>query len=305
MRPFIPSLQSLLAFEAAARHLSFTRAAEELVVTQTAISHQIKALEERLETKLFTRKRNTLALTPAATEYLRSVGEAISLLAIASENARKKAVSSVLVIACLPAYAVHCLLPKLPEFQRLNPDITVHVSTSSNFHEFESNAYDVAIRYGSGRWNGMRSDLLHNEEFFPVCSPRLYQAVGATDPGLSESERLSRFIRIRTYFYALYQDDWPSWLEAVGYGNVQFSGEAVFQLQLMSQAAAVEGMGLAIGRTPLVDRDLAQGKLVAPFDARVRSSSNYFLTSTVAKTKLRRVERFREWALANLGSVQS
>ncbi len=302
MRPFIPSLQSLLAFESAARHLSFTRAAQELSVTQTAISHQIKALEERLEIKLFTRRRNTLALTPAATEYLRSVSEAISMLAIASDNTRKKMVNTVLVISCLPAYAVHCLIPRLPEFQLLYPDITVHLSTSANFDEFHSNTYDVAIRYGSGRWSGMRADLIHGEEFFPVCSPRLLQAM---EDGGDEAERLARFVRIRTYFYSLYQDDWPAWLEAAGHSRVRFAGESVFQLQLTSQAAAAEGMGLAIGRTPLINRDMARGTLVAPFQTRVASSSSYFVTSTTAKAKLRRVELFREWALENLGLEQA
>jgi LysR family transcriptional regulator, glycine cleavage system transcriptional activator len=297
MRPFIPSLQSLLAFESAARHLSFTRAAQELSVTQTAISHQIKALEDRLEIKLFTRKRNTLALTPAATEYLRSVSEAISMLAIASDNTRKKVVNTVLVIACLPAYAVHCLIPRLPDFQRRHPDITVHLSTSANFDEFDNNTHDVSIRYGSGRWSGMRADLLHGETFFPVCSPQLLESLGSEG---SEAERLARFVRIRTYFYSLYQDDWPAWLDAAGHSHVRFAGESVFQLQLTSQAAAVEGMGLAIGRTPLIDRDLARGTLVAPFGTRVASSSSYFLASTAAKSKLRRVELFREWALANL-----
>ncbi len=297
MRPFIPPLQSLLAFEAAARHLSFTRAAQELSVTQTAVSHQIKALEDKLELKLFTRKRNTLALTPGAVEYLRAVSEAISLLAIASENTRRKAVNTTLQIACLPAYALHCLIPKLPEFQRAHPDITVHLSTSANFDAFDSNAFDVAIRYGSGRWSGMRADLLHGESFFPVCSPALSQAVG-TEGG--DAERLARYARIRTYFYSLYQDDWPAWLEAAELSQVRFAGESVFQLQLTSQAAAVEGVGLAIGRTPLVNRDLARGALVAPFDTRVESSSSYFLTSTLAKSKLARVMKFRDWALAHL-----
>lgn len=296
MRPFIPSLQSLLAFESAARHLSFTRAAEELAVTQTAISHQIKALEERLELTLFTRKRNTLALTPAATEYLRVVSEAISMLAIASDNTRRKRVNAVLVIACLPAYSVHCLIPRLPDFQRRHPDITVHLSTSANFNEFDSNSYDVAVRYGSGRWAGVRADLLHGEEFFPVCSPELAKAVGAG----SEEERLARFTRIRTYFYSLYQDDWPAWLEAAGHSHVRFWGEAVFQLQLTSQAGAVEGAGLAIGRTPLVNRALERGALVRPFEVKVRSNSSYYVASTTAKSKLRRVELFREWALEHL-----
>lgn len=297
MRPFIPSLQSLMAFESAARHLSFTRAAQELSVTQTAISHQIKALEDRLEIKLFTRRRNTLALTPAATEYLRSVSEAISLLAIASDNTRKKKVNAMLVIACLPAYAVHCLIPRLPDFQRRHPDITLHLSTSPNFDEFHSNAFDVAIRYGSGRWNGIRADLLQGEQFFPVCSPALLREIGRDG---SDAERLARFVRIRTYFYSLYQDDWPAWLEAAGHSQVRFAGEAVFQLQVTSQSAAIEGVGLAIGRTPLVNRELARGTLVEPFSVRVTSNSSYYLASTTAKAKLPQVEAFRAWALASL-----
>lgn len=299
MRPFIPSLQSLLAFEAAARHLSFTRAAQELDVTQTAISHQIKTLEERLDTKLFVRRRNELTLTPAAVEYLRSVNEAISMLAIASDRTRRKKANVVLAVACLPTYAVKCLIPRLPDFQRAYPEFTVHLSTSSNFDDFENNAHDVAIRYGSGRWSGMRAEHIQGEEFFPVCAPHLLDEVGRDGP---IAERLKRFTRIRTYFYSLYQDDWPAWLDAAGCSSVQFAGEAVFHLQLTSLAAAVEGGGIAIGRTPLVNRDLLRGHLVEPFDLRVTSGSGYYVVSSAAKAKLRKVEQFREWALEHLGA---
>ncbi|WP_230461728.1 MULTISPECIES: LysR substrate-binding domain-containing protein [Burkholderia cepacia complex] len=302
MRPFIPSLQSLIAFESAARHLSFTKAARELDITQTAISHQVKTLEDRLDTKLFVRQRNMLTLTPAAVEYLRSVNEAISMLAIASENTRKKKANTVLTIACLPTYAVKCLIPKLPDFQRKHPDIALHLSTSSNFDDFESNNYDVAIRYGAGRWGGMRADLIQGEEFFPVCSPRLLEEIGSHG---SIEDKLARFVRIRTYFYSLYQDDWPAWLDAAGYSEVNFAGEAVFQLQLTSLTAAIEGSGLAIGRTPLVDRDLVQGTLVQPFGPRVSSGSSYYITSTMAKAKVGKVELFREWALTQLTHVDT
>lgn len=300
MRPFIPSLQSLLAFEAAARHLSFTRAAQELEVTQTAVSHQIKTLEERLDTRLFVRRRNMLSLTPAAVEYLRSVNEAISLLAIASDRARMKKANTVLTVTCLPTYAVKCLIPMLPDFQRRHPEITLHLSTSSNFNDFENDSQDIAIRYGSGRWTGVRAQHIQGEEFFPVCAPPLLDEIGRDG---TVAERLARFTRIRTYFYSLYQDDWPAWLDAAGCSSVKFAGEAVFHLQLTSLAAAVEGGGIAIGRTPLVDRDLARGSLVAPFDLRIPSASGYYVVSTAAKAKLRKVELFREWALEHLGEA--
>lgn len=203
-----------------------------------------------------------------------------------------------LTVTCLPTYAVKCLIPALPEFQRAYPDVTVHVATSSTFNEFDRNSYDVAIRYGSGRWASARSDRLHGEEFFPVCSPAVLEEAGKFG---SVAEGLARMRQIRTYFYSMYQDDWPAWLEAAVREPVEFAGESVFHLQLTSLAAACDGVGIAIGRTPLVDSDLASGKLVAPFDVRVPSSSAYFVSSPDDKARTKKVELFREWALARLG----
>lgn len=298
MRPYIPSLQSLLAFEAAARHLSFTKAAQDLHLTQTAISHQIKTLEERLGTKLFVRKRNMLTLTAAAHEYLRSVNESINLLSMATDRICKSEAKTILTVTCLPTYAVKCLIPALPEFQSACPDITLHLTTSNTFDVFAKNFYDVAIRYGSGHWASMRTDRLHGEEFFPVCAPSILQQAGHFD---SIAEGLSRMRQVRTYFYSMYQDDWPNWLEAAGLDGVAFAGESVFHLQLTSLEAAIGGLGIAIGRTPLVDAELARGTLVQPFQLRVPSSSAYFIASPSNKAKLKKVELFREWALERLG----
>ncbi|WP_420224253.1 transcriptional regulator GcvA [Pigmentiphaga litoralis] len=297
MRPYLPSLQSLLAFEAAARHLSFTRAAQELELTQTAISHQIKTLEDRLGTKLFVRVRNALSLTPAAREYLVSVNDAISVLSLATERTRKNKTNTVLTVTCLPTYATTCLIPALPDFQARHPDITVHLATSATFDEFERNTYDVAIRYGSGRWPSVRADLLHTEQFFPVCAPRLLEGLEGRQP----VEVLKALRQVRTYFYSMYQDDWPKWLEAAGLPHAEFHGESVFHLQLTSLSAAVEGVGIAIGRTPLINRDLARGQLVEPFDVRVSSSSSYYVTSPTSKSKQDKVRAFRDWALAHFG----
>jgi LysR family glycine cleavage system transcriptional activator len=298
MRPYIPSLQSLLAFEAAARHLSFTKAAQDLHLTQTAISHQIKTLEERLETKLFVRKRNVLVLTAAAHDYLRIVNESINLLAMGTERIRKSDEKIVLTVACLPTYAVKCLIPALPEFQKAHPEISLRISTSNTFDVFQKNSYDVAIRYGLGHWPSMRIDRLRGEEFFPVCAPSILQEAGHFS---SIAEGLSRMRQVRTYFYSTYEDDWPIWLEAAGLDRVEFAGESVFHLQLTSLEAAVSGLGIAIGRTPLVDGDLARGSLIQPFSLRIPSSSAYFITSPSNKAKLKKVELFREWAMVRLG----
>ncbi|TAM01196.1 MAG: transcriptional regulator GcvA, partial [Pusillimonas sp.] len=299
MRPYLPSLQSLLAFEATARHLSFTKAAQELKLTQTAISHQIKNLEDQLGVKLFVRQRSMLKLTSAAHEYLLSVSEAINLLATATNATKRQKATTVLTIACLPTYATRCLIPVLPQFQSLHPEITVHVMTSAVFTDFDRDNYDVAIRYGAGHWNAARSDLLREEEFFPVCAPQLLQ--GRRGP-VEGPALLAKLRQIRTYFYSMYQDGWPAWLEAAGYGSVHFSGESVFHMQLTSLEAAVTGGGIAIGRTPLVDDYLASGRLVAPFSVRVKSPSSYYLTSPVGKLRLKKVEAFRQWALTRLGA---
>lgn len=291
----LPSMQTLLVFQAAARHLSFTKAGQELNLTQTAVSHQIKNLENILGVKLFVRKRNSLTLTTAAQDYLASITQAINIVSSATNNTKHSQSSTTLSIVCLPTYAVQCLIPILPEFQRLHPEISLQLRVSSDFSEFEGANYDVAIRYGSGSWQAFRSDLLHVEEFFPVCSPQLIPGRKA-----SEIELLNQLPKIRTYFYSMFQDDWAAWLEAAGHTGVSFSNTSVFHMHLASLEAANAGCGLAIGRTPLVDRYLANGSIVAPFRTRAKSRSAYYLTSPAGKEELPNIKQFREWILARV-----
>lgn len=299
-KPFIPSTQSLLGFQAAARYLSFTRAAHELGLTQTAISHQIKVLEDQLGTELFVREKNGLSLTPAAEVYLRDVAQALEQLAVASENVRRGTTKVTLTVACLPTYAVKCLIPHLKDFQDKHPDIVVKLFTIASFDEFAADQFDIGIRYGSGRWEGMRADLLHEEEYFPVCAPSQLETADSSE---SLTESMSRWTRIRTYYYSLYQDDWPAWMNAAGYEDLRFATESIFHLQLTSLAAAIEGGGIAIGRTPLVDADLAKNRLVEPFKFRVKSSSSYYVVSTKRKSEIAKVRSFRDWTLNRLRSL--
>lgn len=288
---------SLLAFEAASRHLSFTTAGRELDLTQTAISHQIKNLEERLGTRLFVRRRNALQLTVAGRQYLESVREAINMLHGATSRAKREKTTELLTISCLPAYATLCLIPALPDFQRRHPEITLQVLTSQTFDQFKRRSYDVAFRYGTGRWSGLRSDLLQEEEIFPVCTRQMAKTIDAREP----NEGLASLTQIRTYFSSAYKDDWPAWLEASGVGLIDFSAEAIFNLQLTSLQAAVDGVGIGLGRTPLVDAHLASGALVAPLEFRLRTGSGYFLVSPEDKAEQEKVCLFREWALERLG----
>src|SRR2546430_10277627 len=167
----LPSLNGLRAFEAAARHLSFTQAASELNVTQTAISHQIKRLEQELGIRLFVRQNRALALTPEAKDYLPGVRAAFNDLRLATDRVLRKDNDHVLTVSTLASLAAKWLLPRLSAFQEAHPDIDVRITTSTGLVDFRSGDVDAAIRYGRGHWPGLRAAWLMADEMFPVCRP--------------------------------------------------------------------------------------------------------------------------------------
>src|SRR6202790_2648123 len=169
----LPSLNGLRAFEAAARHLSFTVAASELNVTQTAISHQIRRLEEELGIRLFIRQNRALALTPEARDYLPGVRAAFNDLRYATERVLRRDNDHVLTVSTLASLAAKWLLPRLSAFQEAHPGIDVRITTSTSLVEFKNDDVDAAIRYGRGKWPGLRADWLMADRLFPVCSPAL------------------------------------------------------------------------------------------------------------------------------------
>src|ERR1041385_9177390 len=173
MTPRLPSLNGLRAFEAAARHLSFTQAASELNVTQTAISHQIRRLEEELGLRLFIRKNRALALTPQARDSLPGVRAAFTDLRLATDRLLRKGDDNVLTVSTLASLAAKWLLPRLTAFQEAHPGIDVRITTSTALVDFRGGDVDAAIRYGRGQWPGVRADWLMADELFPVCSPAL------------------------------------------------------------------------------------------------------------------------------------
>src|SRR5258708_29319322 len=169
----LPSLNGLRAFEAAARHLSFTQAASELNVTQTAISHQIKRLEEELGVRLFVRQNRALTLTPQAQDYLPGIRAAFNDLRLATDRLLRKDDDHVLTVSTLASLAAKWLLPRLTAFQEAHPGIDVRITTSTNLVDFQRDNVDAAIRYGRGQWAGLRADWLMADELFPGCSPAL------------------------------------------------------------------------------------------------------------------------------------
>src|SRR6201996_7131031 len=205
----LPSLNGLRAFEAAARHLSFTVAAAELNVTQTAISHQIRRLEEELGIRLFVRKNRALALTPEARDYLPGVRAAFNDLRLATDRLLRKDDGNVLTISTLASLAAKWLLPRLSAFQEAHPGIDVRITTSTSLVDFQRDKVDAAIRYGRGHWPGLRAHWLTADELFPVCSPALL----AGNRPLRMPDDLRDHVLLTT---STNGDDWRQWLTAAG-----------------------------------------------------------------------------------------
>jgi LysR family transcriptional regulator, glycine cleavage system transcriptional activator len=293
MTEWLPSLNGLRAFEAAARHLSFTRAADELSVTQTAISHQIRRLEEQLGLRLFLRQKRALALTREAETYLPSVRAAFEDLRRATERLRRDGDGHLLTVSTVATLAAKWLVPRLASFQEAHPGIEVRISTSPNLVDFRREAIDLAIRYGRGNWPGLRADWLMAEDIFPVCSPALLKG----PVPLREPADLARHTLLHVTGY---RDDWRFWLTSFGLpASVTGGPSLTFDVALMALQAAIDGLGVAIGRTPYVEADLAAGRLVKPFDMSLPGAAGFYVVSPTETADAPKIAAFREWLVAS------
>ncbi len=293
MKRWLPSLNGLRAFEAAARHQSFTRAAEELSVTQTAVSHQIRTLEERLGLKLFERRGPALRLTKAAKNYLPSVRSAFDELYDATERLMGRDGDATLTVSTLTSFAVKWLVPRLGGFQDLHPEVSIRITTSMASVNFDRDDVDVAIRFGRGDWPGLRVDRLIREDIFPVCSPRLLDGPHPLGrPADLASHTLLHVVGFR--------EDWQVWLTAAKVDGVDPSSGLRFDLIVNALQAAIDGLGVALGRTALVQGDLAAGRLIAPFDISLPIEAAYYVVAPEQTADLPKIVAFREWLITTL-----
>jgi LysR family glycine cleavage system transcriptional activator len=296
--PLLPSLNGLQVFEAAARHLSFTRAAAELNVTQTAVSHQIRRLEEQLGLRLFIRRNRALALTREAQDYLPSVRAAFEDLRRATDRLLRPTRDNVLTVSTTMSLAAKWLVPRLADFQEAHPGIEVRITTSMRLVDFRREEIDVAIRYGRGRWPGLRADWLMAEDIFPVCSPAL---LAASKPLRSPAD-LSEHTLLHV---DAIRDEWPLWLTAAGLpAGFTTRRSLTFDERLMALQAAMDGLGIALGRTRIVESDIAARRLVAPFDTPMASSeAGYYLVGPTDTADTPKIALFRAWLTAATSAV--
>jgi LysR family transcriptional regulator, glycine cleavage system transcriptional activator len=288
----LPSLNGLRAFEAAARHLSFTQAASELNVTQTAISHQIKRLEEELGIRLFVRQNRALSLTPEAKEYLPGIRAAFNDLRLATDRLLRQDDDHVLTISTLASLAAKWLLPRLSAFQEAHPGIDVRITTSTSLVDFKSGGVDAAIRYGRGQWPGVRADWLMADQLFPVCSP----ALPTGKKPLRRPEDLADHVLLHT---SSGDDDWRLWLTAAGLPtNLSKQPGITFDMVFMTIQAAIDGIGVAMGRTSYVRDDIAKGRLVVPFEITLPVDAGFYLVSPDGRADSPKLSAFRNWLVA-------
>jgi len=295
MARFLPPLNALRAFEAAARHLSFTRAAEELNVTQAAVSHQIKALEERLGVTLFKRMNRTLLLTDVGQAYLPAVREAFDGLARATALLLKRDRTGALTVSVLPSFAAKWLVPRLGQFRDQHPEIDVRLSTDHHMVDLGREDVDMAIRYGQGDYPGLDSVRFLNEDVFPVCSPLLLQG---RHPLLRPDD-----LRYHTLLHDDFRIDWRLWLLAAGVKDVDPDRGPAFTDSSMVVQAAVEGQGVALARSVLAAADLVSGRLVKPFDVSMPARWAYYLVCPLPTRENPKIVAFRSWLLAEAQTV--
>lgn len=281
----LPPLAALRAFEAAGRHANFVRAAAELSITPAAVSQQVRSLEDFLGIRLFTRRARGVELTAAGAEYARSLGLLLDQLALATERARRTEEPRRLTIATTPSFAARWLMPRLTGFLELHPEFDVRLSTSNAIADFARQDIDVAVRYGSGRWPGVKAHLLLTAELFPVCS--LSFRLGSKPLRVPDDLRPRALLRLAI-------DDWPKWLQAAGIGGRRAEGPQFSDVGLLTQAA-VAGQGVALGQSVVVADDLAAGRLIEPFKLRIPSGLAYYLVAPPEMFQSRKVAAFHRW----------
>lgn len=286
----LPPLNALRAFEAAARSESFTRAAEELCVTQGAVSHQVKLLEATLGIKLFNRERQRLVITDAGRDYLNVIRDALDRIAAGTERIVQRQNSGVLTVSTSPDFAAKWLVNRLGRFAELHPDIDLRVSATMHHVDFVREEVDVAVRHGDGNWNGLDAFRLCTERLFPICSPRLMS-------GRSRIAKPSDLLK----FPLLHLENskaWSNWFDAAGIADAETSHGLVLNRASMLIDAAVNGQGVALARTALAAWDLINGRLAKPFDLSLKLSKTYWIVCPKTTSTQRKIVTFRDWLLA-------
>ena len=288
-------LNSLRAFEASARHLSFVKAAEELYVTPAAISHQVKRLEEYLGVQLFRRLPRSLLLAETGQVLLSELREVFLRLDKAMERVLESDSRGALTISVAPMFAVKWLVPRLQRFDSLHPDIDVRMSSSLGVIDFQRDAFDAAVRLGRGQYPGLEAVKLFDESVTPMCSPRLFEGPDT----LQNPDDLQRQVLLHDDSMAFdpAAPNWDTWLDAAGAKRVDASRGPHFSQPDHALQAAIDGAGVVLGWRYLAAEDISAGRLVQPFNLTLPLGSSFYLVYPEAHTVRPKIVTFRHWLM--------
>ncbi len=304
MRRALPSTQALACFDSAARHESYTRAAQELALTQSAVSRQITGLEGFLGVALFKRTRHGVALTPAGRQYARQIASRLQALERDTLDViAHQGQGGALHLAAVPTFATRWLIPRLPQFAALYPDIVVHIDTRTRPFLFADTGFDAALYAGTAdqtaQWPGTDAHLLMHESVLPVCSPRLLQDASARGRGRAQptvsADALANLplLQQSTRPYA-----WRQWFDASGAAAPRALSGPRYELFSMLAVAAAQGLGVALMPPMLIEAELARGELVAASTQALRGERAYYLVKPAQNRGSLALQAFLPWLLA-------
>jgi LysR family transcriptional regulator, glycine cleavage system transcriptional activator len=286
----LPPLNALRLFEAAGRHLSFKLAAKELDITPSAVSHGVQGLEDWLGTQLFARSARGLSLTEAGATYLPAVRDSLALLASASERIPGRRSAEHIRISVSPTFGARVLLPKLGHFRDRHPGTAAYIDTTHHQVAFPQDGADLAIRMGTGEWAGLEAECLLYEDLVPVCASAMRE----------QFQSAASITELPLVHVTTVTHDWNSWLEFAGQDPPDENrGLRVDTLQ-MAFDAALRGMGVVLGRRPLVDPELEAGTLVTLVDQTLRSPTAYWLVGLPETMTRPDIQAFRAWLIEEL-----
>jgi LysR family glycine cleavage system transcriptional activator len=286
----LPPLNALRAFEAAARHLSFTKGAEELNVTQGAVSHQVKALEQRLGLKLFLRRHQGLVLTEAGQTCQVFIRDAFDRLTTGFDSIFARDDAGILTVSVSPNFASKWLVARIGRFTEAYPDIDLRLSASLRHVNLHREDVDVAVRHGEDQWPDLHAVCLMAETLFPVCSPSLMEGPHP----LGRPENLAH----HTLIHLDNRQDWRKWLNAAGIDEPDMSKGAVFNQTSLALDAAAGGQGVALGRSALAAPDLLSGRLVRPFGPSLPVNYAYYIVCPKPTAEQPKICAFRDWIIS-------
>jgi LysR family glycine cleavage system transcriptional activator len=296
----LPPLNSLRAFEVAARHMSFQKAAEELNVTPSALSYQIRQLEDFLQVPLFVRLNRAVRLTDAGERIAPGIHDAFERLVETMGRLKGPAPANVLTVSTGPAFAAKWLSPRLHKFLERYPQIDIRISANLKLTDFRSDEVDLSIRFGGGNYPGLHVERLADEHVLPLISPRLLERLG----GHLQPEDLGRVALLHddSANFMINAVSWADWLRRARVANVDPTRGPRFSHADHALEAALDGAGIVLGRLTLSMRDIASGRLVAPFDLMVPAQAGFYFCCLPERLDEPKIRSFRDFIFSEIAA---